>query len=537
VRAGEINNDAVRFRVISQDFPNINEPIPNVGITILDFQNPGSTPPARCVGSTLTNEEGIGVCNVLPTCRLGPTRIFLDLTGLRARPIDMVVEPGGGTKLVKVAGDNQTARVGTALPLALSIAVSNNCDQPVGNQAVTWRVTQGAATLSQTSTQTDANGRASTRVTLGQVPGPVQITVTVGNQTAVFTATANVTVSGISIVSGNNQTADTGAAFAQPLVVQVLDNTNAPLGNFPVTFSVASGSASLSVTSVNTDAQGRAQTLATAGAIAGAISVTATASTFSVTFTLTSVPPGPRVQSSAFVNAASFQAGLAPCALASVSGTGLAPGVTGVVTAPSSFAGFPLVLANVSITVGGFAAPISSVINQGGREQVNFQTPCEVPEGNTSVVISVGPASTTVANVPVTRFQPGIFEYVAADNRRYAVLVRASDGSYITPQNPARRGDVLFLFATGLFQTTPATGTNRIGLPGQRVAVPVVVGINNAGVRVISADYLVGSIGTYLVQFEVPQTTQTGPYQPLALAVSPDNNTLIFGNGTFFPIQ
>jgi uncharacterized protein (TIGR03437 family) len=64
----------------------------------------------------------------------------------------------------------------------------------------------------------------------------------------------------------------------------------------------------------------------------------------------------------------------------------------------------------------------------------------------------------------------------------------------------------------------------------------VIVGVNNAGVRVISATYVPGSIGVYQVTFEVPSDTATGTRLNLALALADSTGNLIFAPGSFIPI-
>lgn len=64
-----------------------------------------------------------------------------------------------------ISGNSQSANQGTALAAPL-VAQVNSAAGVLANQPVTWSVSPaGAATLSSTSTATDAGGRASTRVT------------------------------------------------------------------------------------------------------------------------------------------------------------------------------------------------------------------------------------------------------------------------------------------------------------------------------------------------------------------------------------
>ncbi len=110
------------------------------------------------------------------------------------------------------------------------------------------------------------------------------------------------------------------------------------------------------------------------------------------------------------------------------------------------------------------------------------------------------------------------------------------NGSFVSPQNPARRGDIVCLFATGLGAINPPSATNAAGVAGQDVLASLVVGLNNQGVRVIGGSYAINMIGIYTVYFEVPSDSSVGAALPLALAVQSGGN-LIFGNGSSMAVQ
>jgi hypothetical protein len=62
------------------------------------------------------------------------------------------------------------------------------------------------------------------------------------------------------------------------------------------------------------------------------------------------------------------------------------------------------------------------------------------------------------------------------------------------------------------------------------------VGLSDRGVPEFSARYLQGSIGAYLVDFQVPIDSPIGPDQNLAIAVLTNNGTtFVFGNQVFLP--
>jgi uncharacterized protein (TIGR03437 family) len=221
--------------------------------------------------------------------------------------------------------------------------------------------------------------------------------------------------------------------------------------------------------------------------------------------------------------------------MAVIYASGIAPGLNGSVT-PGTAGPLPTTLRDVQVQFNGIAAPIYAVSNVNNQESVIVQVPFEVAAGSSSVTISVANGgSTTVSGVPILPVKPGVFENVDTTGQRYASAVR-SDGSYVSPTNPARRGEIISVFAGGLGQVTPATGTNRVGLPGQNVIVPVIVGVDDKGARVLSAQLLPGSIGIYVVTFEVPNEAVPGSARNFVIAVDVGGSS-VFSNGTFIAIQ
>lgn len=529
--------NAITAQIRSGNFPNIGAPIPGVGIYIQNVIDPTLPPPAMCQGSTNADQGGVAHCTLIAGCTAGTGTFAMNIVIGSFRTFAGLVRitKGAPAAINIVAGNNQSGRSGQALT-SLQATVTDGCNQPAAGAQVTWAVVQGSATLTNTVTTSDAQGRVSTGVTLGQTPGPVQVRVSLGTTAqATFQLTNQVVIAGVSVSSGNNQTAIVGQAFAQPVTFQVVDNQGNAVPGIVVTFAV-SGGGTVSPATATTDATGKASTTVTAGSTAGNIVITATAGTATANATLTARPPGPVLTSTSFVNAASLIPGLVPCGLATAVGPGLAPGVSGIITPQSLFGPLPYTLSNLSISVNNIPAPIQAVSNQNGKEQVNFQTPCEVQPGAATVGVSVSGGSSTVTGVPVLQAQPGIFTYAGPNGIPYGAVIRAADGSYVTPSNPARRGETYYLVATGLGQTTPPAITNSAGVPGQTVNLQVVVGVNNVGVPVLTGQstYLVGTIGVYLIAFQIPITAATGNNQPLALAVI-INGQAVFGNPVFLP--
>ncbi len=85
-------------------------------------------------------------------------------------------------RLAIVSGNNQTGGPGTQLPEPFVVRVTSGVLGGLGvaGRTVTWAVTSGGGSLSSASTQTDADGFASVRYTLGPEIGPKSVTAAAG---------------------------------------------------------------------------------------------------------------------------------------------------------------------------------------------------------------------------------------------------------------------------------------------------------------------------------------------------------------------
>ncbi|MEP6960637.1 MAG: hypothetical protein ABI995_01060, partial [Acidobacteriota bacterium] len=543
VGQGDIVPGLITARVLSTNFPQIGAAIPDVAIRIadgFDYTLPG---PGTCVNNTRSDNLGVSRCDFQASCNLlTNTPLQVVIGEYRVFTLFMIVKPGTAGKITSVLGNNQNGTAGQQLPQLLTARVTDNCGSAVPNANVVWTVLSGSATLSQVVSTSGSDGRVTARVTLGQTPGPIQIRVGLPNAVPVlFQATNSVLVSGLSLVSGGGQSAFLNQQFTSPVVFQVRDNNQAPVGaGLSINFSVA-GSGSINPSSALTNAQGQVQTVVTAGNTLGTISVTASYLNLTSTATLTVRPQGPVLNNTSFSNAASGANGLVACGLVTGVGNGLAASLTGVLSGISPFGPLPYALGDIdSITVNNASAPIQSVANVAGKQQVNFQVPCETQVGSATVVITVKGTATTITGVPVVAGQPGIFTYAGPNNKIYGAVIRAKDGSYITPTNLAPTGETFYLILTGLGQVTPPTVTDAAGIANQNVILQTVVGVNNQGVPVLSARYLQGQIGVYAIEFTIPKTstaaagTVLGTDLPLAAAVIV-NGLTVFGNAVLLP--
>ncbi len=514
--------------------------IPNVSLRILS-PDPTKGPSASCAGTfALSNAAGTATCNLALAGTQGSTSVLAEMGYVQDfGPFNIKVTAGVPGKIAILQGNNQSGKPGQLLPTTFVVQVSDATGNLLPNTPVTWKVLNGTITLSQVSATTDANGKASAQGTLGSTPGTAQVQVTAGSGaaqvSATFTATITVPIGGLQVVSGSSQSAAQNAAFPNPLVVEVTDaNGNAVAGQ-SVTFTVTSGSATVATPTATSDGSGHASTAVSAGGTAGAVVVTASSNGFNATFNLTVIPPGPA--NIVFLNGASLQAGAAAGAIVTIQGTGLATGVNGVVLPNNILGPLPTSLAGVSVTFNGTAAPIFSVSNVNGVQQVTVQVPYEVAGlGTASVVINVAGGGSGTFTVTLKPYSPGLFATNVFGLANQIVAIRP-DGSYVSPANPAHRGEAIIIFATGLGQTNPLTGTNESGVPNQNVIANIAVGFNNSGTPFISAQSVIGDVGVYAITLVVPTNTAAGPSQPVGLIVYDSSGNAIFANSPVIPIQ
>jgi uncharacterized protein (TIGR03437 family) len=518
--------------------------VPNVSIRLQNNSDPATFASASCAtgagadpGSVLTDANGDATCNVVfgPVSGNSTVNVLAGGTDPSVAPdlysaygittasaywssfaIPISVKAGVPGMVSISQGNNQNVNPGQATsPLAVKVTDASGLN-PIGGTSVVWSATPaGAVTFSPASSTSDSQGMASTVATLstsaaGTISIKASLTGAYSNISTTFTLNANVVLTGIQKVSGDTQTAPAGQAFGQPLVVQVNGSTGQPVANFPVSFAIT-GPGTLSAASATTDSSGRAQVTVTAGSTAGAVTVTASAGSYSASYSLTVIPPGPSLTASGFVNGADFQVGsISPCSVATIIGPGIAPNLQGVVVPGTIFGPLPYLLANVKVSFGGSQAPIYNVANMNGQQQVTVEVPCDVTPGAVPVTVNVSGGSATL-NVTVIPASPGVFLTTMSDGNQRVVAIRP-DGSFVSLENPARRGEIVRAYVTGLGPVSPFVGTNSIAVPGtdSNVLGQVIVGVNNAGTRLVGARMAPGLIGVYEVTFQVPSDAPTG---------------------------
>jgi PKD repeat protein len=167
-----------------------------------------------------------------------------------------------------VSGDEQSAPAGSTLLAPLVVEVTDAFGNPISGVPVSWTA-EGGGSVSQSSTTTDDQGRASVERTLGPAAGAQTTLATsegLAGSPVTFTHTATVgNAAGLSIVSGNNQTATAGSRLPADLVVRLVDGTGNGVPNAAVTWVVGLGGGDVTPENGTTDAAGRASAQLTLG--------------------------------------------------------------------------------------------------------------------------------------------------------------------------------------------------------------------------------------------------------------------------------
>lgn len=202
----------------------------------------------------------------------------------------------------------------------------------------------------------------------------------------------------------------------------------------------------------------------------------------------------------------SFRPEFAPGAWVAVKGVRLATGEPRIWRGEEIVDGrLPVELDGVRVNIGGRPAAIYYV----SPTQLNVQAPDDEAEGAVEVEV-ITPAGRSVATAMRRRWSPGVFTF-ALGERLYVAALHNGDYVLVAPENaipnyltrPARSGDILLLYVTGLGTNTdpPAPSGRTLASPAT-VRDEVRVWIGDAPATVIWAGLV--SPGLYQINLRVP---------------------------------
>jgi uncharacterized protein (TIGR03437 family) len=347
---------------------------------------------------------------------------------------------------------------------------------------------------------------------------------------------------GSSVVTsgGTPQSAVAGRAFPAPLQVTLTSPVGTLENGIRIDFAApASGPSCVfsgggSTYSTLTDVSGHATAVCTANSRSGAYAVTATPLNLGVfhnksaTFSLAnSAPPPPKIGGNGIVNGASFDATkpdrIAPGALISIFGTGLSTqsGVQTAKTLP-----VPTQLGGTQVLINGVAAPIFAVIGNPSFDQINLQVPFEVAGATTgSVVVRVtGQPDSVPELVAIDPVSPAIFT-VSSGGQGPAAVQHSANFALVTNDSPAKPGEAVVIYCTGLGMTGPPASTGDRGStaePFNRTLETPVVTIGGKAAQVLFSAAAPCCAALYQINVLVPPDTPAGD-RPLVITMPTSN--------------
>ncbi len=202
----------------------------------------------------------------------------------------------------------------------------------------------------------------------------------------------------------------------------------------------------------------------------------------------TVAPPSPRFTAEGVVNAASFRPAVSPGEIVSIFGSGLSgPG------------------AATSVSIGGRAAPVLAST----PFQVNAQIPLDLPPGQHTLSIQSAFGSIEQP-LTVVAFNPAIFILELGDDGAALGAVVNQSGAVNRPNAPAKRGETIVVYGTGLGAVT-AKGNLATAV------TPVVAVLADVELPVSYAGLAPGFLGLYQINIPIPAGTPPGLALPFSL--------------------
>jgi minor extracellular serine protease Vpr len=298
------------------------------------------------------------------------------------------------------------------------------------------------------------------------------------------------------------------------LAFRVTDRYGAPVQNAAVKWFVEQGGGKIDSADSATAADGIAAASVTLGTGEQSFSADVAGLADPILF-FGQTRAAPVIQS--VVNAASFDGGAqAPGSYISIFGTDLSD-----TTLAYSGNALAISLAGVSVSFDSPAAGGQAALSLPGRlhfvspKQINVQIPWEL-QGRSSALmkVSVGDIQSATFNLSIAGGSPAAFS-----NGTIAAVVDAA-GQVVTASNPARRGQVVSIYANGLgaVQPTPETGEPSPSVePLSRTTTAPTVSIGSRPAPVSFSGLAPFFVGLYQVNVMVPADAGTGN-QPLVIS-------------------
>jgi uncharacterized protein (TIGR03437 family) len=206
-------------------------------------------------------------------------------------------------------------------------------------------------------------------------------------------------------------------------------------------------------------------------------------------------PGGARHEAGFSTDPAPFAGGT----LMSVSGIGLAASAESAHGIP-----LPFTLGGTSLTVSGQPAALTSV----APDRITFILPFAVNgAGKVDIQATAGGTATNTIPIHIAPAMPAFFSQ--AGNGLGPVLAFHEDGNAITSTSPARPGETITIYATGLGAVVAAPDEGQTATQASAASIPVQVDFALVLGNVLYAGLAPGFPGVYQINVVVPQVAAT----------------------------
>jgi len=241
--------------------------------------------------------------------------------------------------------------------------------------------------------------------------------------------------------------------------------------------------------------------------------------------------PAPSYSAASVANAASNTAGsYAPNTFISIYGSNLAYGTAAIGPGDLSAGMLPTTLGTTSVRV--LINGLFADLYYASPAQVNALIPASLTPGPATVQVVVASLAGPPVSVTLGAAAPALFQQDAQ-----TVIATHGNGPLVTAASPAKSGEIVVLYATGLGVTSPALIPNQIATAPALLAdlADFQVLLNGTAVdpnSILYAGLTPGFAGLYQINLRLPANTPANPQIQVGYisAMSPAERILPVGN-------
>ncbi len=224
-----------------------------------------------------------------------------------------------------------------------------------------------------------------------------------------------------------------------------------------------------------------------------------------------------------------------PAGLASLIGTGFVNAGPEIGTTSP----LPVRLAGASVQINGEPAPLLHVSDS----RINFQCPSLAPGTPLTIAVAGGAANVQIEST-MKAAVPAIFTIKGPRNGAIVIpetgeVVGASDQNSSVSSRPARAGEMLTIYASGLGQTAETIPAGTLAPADRTIALnhPIKVVIGNMEIDPSFAGLAPGTVGVFQVNVQLPADSPLGSEVPVSLRVPLPDGSSVLSNEVTIPIE